>query len=631
MQSNQLELLAPARDAAIGIEAVNHGADAVYIGAPAFGARAGAGNELASIAGLIEHAHRYHARIYITLNTILRDDELEPARKLAWDCYHMGADALIIQDMGLLELDMPPMQLHASTQCDIRTPEKAKFLQDVGFSQLVLARELDLQQIAEIRAATSVPLEFFIHGALCVAYSGQCYISHAQTGRSANRGDCSQACRLPYQVKDQGGRIIAYDKHVLSLKDNDQSANLAALVDAGIQSFKIEGRYKDMAYVKNVTAHYRVLLDQLMEQRPGLKPASSGRCTFSFSPDPSQNFNRGATDYFVQGRQQDIGAFDSPKNPGQPIGHLVRIHKDHLEVESNAELHNGDGLCYYDLRNDLQGLAVNTATQVKGKLWRIEPKDRVQELKGLRVGMTINRNRDMAWVRMLERKSAERRIPLTMILGDTTDGLVLKIVDDEGHQAQAEIQVEKQPPKDAQKSESSLRDNLSKLGASLYQAQQIQLNLQQPWFVPASSLNALRRDAIAQLDEVRAEAFQPLPKATPQAANYPKDALSYLANVYNSKAKAFYEKHGVRLVEPAYESHQALGEVSLMITKHCIRYSLSLCPRQTQGVTGVHGTVKAEPLRLVQGDEELMLRFDCKACEMHVLGKIRKEIVRKGR
>jgi putative protease len=276
MQAHQLELLAPARTFDIGIEAINHGADAVYIGGPSFGARSTADNSVQDIAKLVQYAHRFHSRIFVTLNTILRDDELEGARQLAWQLYDAGVDALIVQDMGLLEIDLPPIQLHASTQCDIRTPEKARFLQDVGLSQIVLARELTLQQIAAIRAQTSCSLEFFIHGALCVAYSGQCYISEAHTGRSANRGECSQACRLPYQVTDMEGRIVAHDKHVLSMKDNNQSDNLQALIDAGIRSFKIEGRYKDMGYVKNVTAHYRRLLDALLEQRTDLRRTQKG-------------------------------------------------------------------------------------------------------------------------------------------------------------------------------------------------------------------------------------------------------------------------------------------------------------------------------------------------------------------
>ena len=352
----QLELLAPARDADIGVEAVNHGADAVYIGGPSFGARSSADNSLQDIERLVAHAHRFNSRIFVTMNTILRDDELEGARQQAWQLYNAGADALIIQDMGLLEIDMPPIQLHASTQTDIRTPEKARFLQDVGLSQIVLARELTVNQIAAIRAVTDperCTLEFFVHGALCVAYSGQCYISHAHTGRSANRGECSQACRLPYQVVDDKGRFVAHDKHVLSMKDNNQSENLAALVDAGIRSFKIEGRYKDMAYVKNITAHYRKLLDELIEERQysaqPMSRASSGSTTFTFTPDPNQNFNREFTDYFVQGRKEDIGAFDTPKNPGQSIAYVSQVGPNWVELETTSAgtaLHNGDGLCY---------------------------------------------------------------------------------------------------------------------------------------------------------------------------------------------------------------------------------------------------------------------------------------------
>jgi len=337
MPRRHLELLAPARDADIGIEAVNHGADAVYIGGPGFGARDKASNEVADIERLARHAHRYGARIFVTLNTILRDDELEPARRLAWQLHEAGADALIVQDMGLAMLDLPPIQLHASTQTDIRTPAKARFLQDTGFSQMVLARELDLRQIRAIAAEVQdAVLEFFVHGALCVAYSGQCFISHAHTGRSANRGSCSQECRLPYTVTDAQGRVIAHDKHVLSLKDNDQGANLEALVDVGIRSFKIEGRYKDMATVKNVTAHYRQLCDALLERRPELAAASSGRCRYTFQPDPGRAYHRGGTDYFVNGRRPpelgDIGAFDTPKHAGVPVGHVTRVGPDHFDV-----------------------------------------------------------------------------------------------------------------------------------------------------------------------------------------------------------------------------------------------------------------------------------------------------------
>ena len=639
---HQLELLSPARDADIGIEAVNHGADAVYIGGPGFGARASAGNALADIERLCRHAHRFDARIFVTLNTILRDDELEPARQLAWQLYEAGADALIIQDMGLLQLDLPPIQLHASTQTDIRTPEKARFLQDVGLSQIVLARELDLQEIAAIRDALGAAtdparctLEFFIHGALCVAYSGQCYISHAHTGRSANRGDCSQACRLPYQVLDAQGRFVAHDAHVLSMKDNNQSFNLRPLIDAGVRSFKIEGRYKDMGYVKNITAHYRRLFDEILEERPELARAASGRCTFSFTPDPNQNFNREFTDYFVNGRKDDIGAFDTPKNPGQPIGFVTRVAKDHFDLMTDdpaLQLSNGDGLCYFDQQKELVGAQTNRVESLGDGAWRVCPKDPMAQLHDLRQATVINRNRSMDWARTLEKKSADRRIGVWLKLSETADGLQLCVTDEDGNAASAQTQLAHAAPKDEANNDAKLRESLAKLGETIFTPIDIVLDVPRPWFVPASVANALRRDAIAALEAARAAAWQRLPRAEPvqPPAPYPEDSLTYLANVFNHAARDFYAQHGVKVIDAAYESHEEEGEVSLMITKHCVRFSLSLCPKQAKSVIGVKGTVKAEPLQLVNGKEKLTLRFDCKPCEMHVVGKIKRGVMQQG-
>jgi putative protease len=644
MLPHQLELLSPARDANIGIEAVNHGADAVYIGGPGFGARSSADNSVSDIARLVQHAHRYHSRVFVTMNTILRDDELEPARQQAWQLYDAGVDALIIQDMGLLQIDLPPIQLHASTQTDIRSPEKARFLQDVGLSQIVLARELTLEQIAAIDAALGpkdapgrAVLEFFIHGALCVAYSGQCYISHAHTGRSANRGDCSQACRLPYEVKDSQGRIIAHDKHVLSMKDNNQSDNLRQLIDAGVRSFKIEGRYKDMAYVKNITAHYRVLLDDILEERQNsprpLARASSGECTFHFQPDPDQNFNREFTDYFVQGRQEDISAFDTPKNPGRPIGHVTQVGPGFLELQTDdpaTVIHNGDGLCYLDLQKELVGLQINRA-EASGKkgVWRVFPKDPMEGFKDLRKGVQVNRNRDMDWVRGLEKKSAERRIGAWLALTESPEGLRLDITDEDGHSGSATLPGPLQDAKDPSQADTRLRENLARLGETIFQPIEVTLNLAGPRFVPASQLNALRREAIERLEAARDQALERLPRATPvqPPVPYPEDTLSYLANVFNHRARDFYAQHGVKVIAAAYESHEEEGEVSLMITKHCVRYSMSLCPKQAKGVTGVQGTVRAEPLQLINGKEKLTLRFDCKPCEMHVVGKIKRSVL----
>jgi 23S rRNA 5-hydroxycytidine C2501 synthase len=654
LQDFQLELLAPARDADIGIEAINHGADAVYIGGPGFGARSSADNSVADIARLVRHAHRFHSRIFVTMNTILRDDELEPARQQAWQLYEAGVDALIVQDMGLLQIDMPPIQLHASTQTDIRTPEKARFLQDVGLSQIVLARELTLQQIASIRAATDparCTLEFFIHGALCVAYSGQCYISAAHTGRSANRGECSQACRLPYQVVDSKGRFVAHDKHVLSMKDNNQSENLAALVDAGIRSFKIEGRYKDMGYVKNITAHYRSLLDRLIEDREQsaqpVSRSSSGRTTFTFTPDPNQNFNREFTDYFVQGRQETIGAFDSPKNPGQPIGYVSKVNAQSVELELNDHanaLSNGDGLCYYDLQKELVGLAVNRAEAVDAAqgVWRIFPKDVVAGLKDLRKGVEVNRNRDVNWTRVLDKKSSDRRINLWAHLEATPKSsgsssssttLALTLTDEDGFTGQAHTTVAQQTAQDECAAQAQQQEHIYKLGATIFIANKASITTARGLFVPASALNALRRDAVAALEQARAIGFKrltPGQAAQPPAA-YPEDSLSYLSNVFNQAARDFYAAHGVKVIAPAYEAIEELGEVSLMITKHCVRFSLSLCPKQAKGVTGVQGQVKAEPLQLINGKEKLTLRFDCKPCEMHVVGKMKTSVANQSR
>jgi 23S rRNA 5-hydroxycytidine C2501 synthase len=378
----RIELLAPARTATIGIEAIRHGADAVYIGGPVFGARHNATNPIADIATLVAFAHRYHARIYVTLNTILHDSELEAAQRQIEALYQAGVDALIIQDMGLLELTLPPIELHASTQCDIRSAEKARFLAAAGLSQLVLARELDLGQIAAIRAAlpADIVLEYFIHGALCVAYSGQCYISHAQTGRSANRGDCSQACRLPYTLQDESGAVIAYQQHLLSLKDNNQSHNLRALIGAGVTSFKIEGRYKEMAYVKNITGHYRQLLDEILAERSDLAPLSSGKTRLLFSPDTEKSFHRGATDYYTHGRGEEVGAFTTPAFIGLPVGQVVRCGSDHLDILATAPLANGDGLNYRHKRemigvqaNIVKDLGVANGGSGRMRRWPISP------------------------------------------------------------------------------------------------------------------------------------------------------------------------------------------------------------------------------------------------------------------
>jgi len=619
-----LELLAPAKNADYGIEAINHGADAIYIGGPAFGARAKAPNTLEDIARLVKHAHRYHAEVFVALNTIFHDNELDGASSLVLQLYEIGVDALIVQDMGLLEMDLPPIQLHASTQTDIRTVEKAAFLDQVGFSQVVLARELDLRTVKQIADATTCNLEYFIHGALCVAFSGQCYISHAHTGRSANRGECSQECRLPFTLEDQKGRIIGKDKHFLSMKDNDQSMNLRALIDAGVSSFKIEGRYKDLPYVKNATAHYRQLLDEILHERPELAKSSHGNCTYTFAPQPEKTFNRSATDYFANGRQADIGAFDTPKFSGELLGKVSKVAKDFIEIETNTELHNGDGVCFFDVHKELVGLRINT---VDGK--KLYPNEMPVDIRN---NMTVYRNRDHAFMRLLEKDSATRKIALQMIFAETSDGFTLSVTDNAGLSATVKCLAEKQSADNVEKADFSLRENLSKLGNTDFTVNEIYTQTTQAWFVPASIINNLRRDVIAQLQQVRQAAYQqPLRKdAIVPPAIFPEDTLSYLANVYNQKARTFYQKHGVKLIAKAYEANEELGEVPVMITKHCLRFSHGLCPKEAKGIIGVQGTVTAEPMTLINGKDRFTLKFDCKPCEMHVMGAIRKPVIKMG-
>ncbi|WP_224978890.1 peptidase U32 family protein [Enterobacter asburiae] len=624
LQSHHLELLSPARDAAIAREAILHGADAVYIGGPGFGARHNASNSLSDIAELVPFAHRFGAKVFVTLNTILHDDELEPAQRLITDLYQAGIDALIVQDMGVLELDIPPIELHASTQCDIRTVEKAKFLSDVGFSQIVLARELNLNQIRDIHQATDATIEFFIHGALCVAYSGQCNISHAQTGRSANRGDCSQACRLPYTLKDDRGRVVAFEKHLLSMKDNDQTANLGALIDAGVRSFKIEGRYKDMSYVKNITAHYRQMLDAIIEDRGDLARASAGRTEHFFIPSTDKTFHRGSTDYFVNARKGDIGAFDSPKFIGLPVGEVLKVAKDHLDVEVTEPLANGDGLNVM-IKREVVGFRANTVEKTGENRYRVWPNEMPADLYKARPNAALNRNLHHNWQQALLKTSSERRIAVDIELGGWEEQLILTMTCEDGISVTHTLDGHFEVANNAEKALNSLKDGVAKLGQTIYYARAIDVALPDALFVPNSLLNQFRRETAEMLDAARLAQY---PRGSRKAETvpapvYPDTHLSFLANVYNHKAREFYHRHGVQLIDAAYEAHEEKGDVPVMITKHCLRFAFNLCPKQAKGNIK---SWKATPMQLVNGDEVLTLKFDCRPCEMHVIGKMKNHI-----
>jgi putative protease len=433
---------------------------------------------------------------------------------------------------------------------------------------------------------------------------------------------------LPYTLQDAQGRVVAYEKHLLSVKDNNQSDNLHALIDAGVRSFKIEGRYKDAPYVKNITGHYRRLLDEILEDRPELHAASSGKTQLFFTPDPDKTFHRGATDYFSNGRKADIGAFDAPSFVGLPLGTVSKLGPDWFEVETDEVMANGDGLNYL-VKRETHGLRANTVKQ-QGRGWRIWPNEKMHELVGLRVGLEINRNSDQAWEQALTKKSAERKIGVHAVFAETRQGFALSLRDEDGIVATANVEFDKQPAKQPDEAQAKLTEQLARLGNTDFELLDASVTWSQPWFVPGSVLNQLRRETVEKLEAARLAAHTRVTRkaAIQPPVRYPEESLSYLANVNNAAAQAFYAKHGVKLIAAAYEQHEEAGEVSLMITRHCIRYSLSLCPKQAKGVVGVQGQVRAEPMVLLNGSEKLTLKFDCRACEMHVMGKMKKHILK---
>ncbi|MCD7978489.1 MAG: U32 family peptidase [Tannerellaceae bacterium] len=600
-----IELLSPAKDLTCGIEAINHGADAVYIGAPKFGARAAAGNSLEDIARLCEYAHLFGVRIYVALNTILRESELEEAEKLVWDLYRIGVDALIIQDMGITRLSLPPIPLHASTQTDNRTPEKVKFLESAGFTQVVLARELSLNEIRAVAEQTKVALEVFVHGALCVSYSGQCYLSAALSGRSANRGECAQYCRLPYTMVDAGEKEIVSDKHLLSLKDMNRSDFLEELIDAGVSSFKIEGRLKDMAYVKNITAYYRQKLDRILAGRTDISRASHGNSHLTFTPVPEKSFNRGFTPFFLQERTQDITSFDTPKSIGEKLGKVRRVERNYFTVTgSNLALHNGDGLIYFNTKGQLEGFRVN---KVEGE--KIYP----LEMPALRPDVVLYRNYDQEFEKQLDKPTAERKIPVTIEFLDNPFGYTLSMTDETG----ARVMITEQTDKEVARKEQTenIRTQLSKLGTTPFEVAEMRISLKENWFVPSSLLATMRRTATEKLvtDRMiryRKELSEPV--SNREVRNLPEKRLTYLGNVSNTQARLFYKERGVEEIEDAFEISPQKN-VPLMFSKHCLRYSMGWCP-----VWQKEQSPYKEPFYLLYKDTRLKLQFDCKACRMLV-------------
>lgn len=606
--SRKIELLAPARNLECGIEAINHGADAVYIGAPKFGARAAATNSMEDIERLTDYAHLYGVRIYVTVNTILKDEELKETEAMIWELYQKGVDALIVQDMGLTRLNLPPIPLHASTQMDNRTVEKVRFLTEAGFRQVVLARELSLNEIAAIhKACPDTPLEVFVHGALCVSYSGQCYASQACFGRSANRGECAQFCRLPFSLVDADGQVVVKDKHLLSLKDMNRLDMLEQLLDAGATSLKIEGRLKDVAYVKNVTAAYRQRLDTILKRRSEYIRSSSGTCRFDFQPQPEKSFSRGFTHYFLEGRGENIASFDTPKSLGEAMGSLKEQRGGWLSVAGVKPFHNGDGVCYLDEQGRLQGFRINRVEGNKlfpaGNVPRIKPRT------------PLFRNQDQEFERSLARKSAERKISIRLTLEENAFGFSLSANDEDGHGVTLAFDHTKEQARTPQAE--NLRTQLAKLGTTPYElTEPAEINLAGNWFIPSSVVAEWRRQVVDRLTAARRINYRrELAVWKPTHHTYPIQTLTYLGNVMNDQARRFYLDHGVKNIVPAYEK-ESPSKAVLMFCRHCLRYSMGWCPVHQKGRSPYR-----EPYYLLGNDgRRFRLEFDCKNCQMKVYG-----------
>ncbi|HWR52207.1 MAG TPA: U32 family peptidase [Bryobacteraceae bacterium] len=575
------ELLAPARDFECGKAAIDCGADAVYIGAPRFGARSAAGNTIEDIAALARYAHIYWARVYVTMNTLLHDSEIPEAERLAWQLYDAGVDGIVIQDAGLLESRMPPLPLISSTQMHNHSPERVAFLEAAGFRRAILARELDLDQIRAIRAAApNIELEAFIHGALCVCYSGQCYLSYALGARSGNRGECAQPCRKPYTLLDGDGAVLVRESHLLSIRDLNLTSRLAPLVDAGVTSFKIEGRLKDRTYVANIVAHYRAELDAL-----GVRRSSSGTSKPNFTPDPSKTFNRGFTTYFLDGRTEPIASHDTPKMTGEPLGTMTA-----RGLQSAVPLHPADGLCWFDSKGRLQGAPAT-------------------EVGGIAAGTAVYRNRDYAFLETIRRAAPVRSIAVTFTLRATE----LEVRDEDGNTAACALGAG-EPAKEAARAAETILRQLGKTGGTEFTCAAVEVAADPPPFLPASALNALRRELLERLRGIR-ETNRPRSQPAPMVNDvpYPERELSYLGNVLNRRAEAFYRRHGVVGIEPAAESGLDMAGRRLMTTRYCVKYELGWCPKE-----GVRRR-PAEPLVLVDAEgRRLELHFDCRRCEMEV-------------
>lgn len=608
----KIEILAPAKDLIHGMAAINAGADAVYIGAPQFGARSNATNSIKDVAELVKYAHLFNAQVFVVINTILYDSELDTCRKMIWELYNIGVDALIIQDMAIMEMELPPIVLHASTQANNRDANKIKFLADAGIKRVVLARELNLHQIKEISEASDVDLEFFVTGALCVSFSGNCYMSVANGERSANRGSCAQNCRLPYNLIDGNGDTLIKNSHLLSIKDFDVSDQIPNLIEAGISSFKIEGRLKDIVYVKNNVSYLRQKLDSFLEKNSDkYTKASSGKCVFLFDSSLDKSFNRGYTDYFVNERHQAIGSWESPKSKGQYIGKLLKTIGNSYEIENGNLLNNGDGLCFINENNETEGIYVNRAEN--GFVYP-------NVLKEIKDGTFIYRNNDTAFIKIVEREdSAIRKISTNLLLFENQDGFELTATDEDGYKSVVTLIHSKEVTKNNESIAENIKIQLAKTGFTPFTVDEIDVVFSQNWFMPISKINEMRRLVFDKLTSIRIENYKRKEYKIKKTSHaYPETKLDFMYNVANKTARKFYERHGVTEIEKAFELQWDPGKSRVMTTKYCIKYELEKCPKYHKNTME---TKLKEPLVLKQGELEYKLKFNCKPCEMEIWEK----------
>ena len=604
----QIELLAPAKDLIHGKAAINHGADALYIGSPLFGARKNASNTIEDIEALCNYAHLYKSKVYIALNTLLKDEELDDAEKIIHQVYNAGADAIIIQDMGILEMNLPLIEIHASTQTHNISADKVLFLEKCGIKRAILARELSLAEIKTIKSQTNIELESFVHGAICVSYSGQCYVSHATSGRSGNRGECAQVCRTAFSIKDSNNKYLVRNKHLLSLKDLNLSHSINEMIDAGISSFKIEGRLKDISYVKNTTAHYRKIIDNILEQGHVSK-ASSGKCTFSFKPDPEITFSRDFTPYFIYGKRNSMASFDTPKAIGKKIGTVSKIDEKFIEFKGNISIANNDGLCFFTQSGELMGIKVNTASNNK-----IFPQNIPSQLT---IGTTLYRNSDVVFDKQLEASINPRKIAVSFHIEETANGIKLTVTDEDNIQASIEETIEKEQAQNVEASQNSIITQLKKTGNSIFEVHDCSISFETPLFIRTAIINDLRRRTIELLEQNRILQYKRNESIiVPNDVKFPNTVLDFTANIINRKAEAFYKHHGVKTFENGFELQTEFEGKTVMTTKYCLRHELGMCLIDKNHKKD---TDLKLPLLLEDKHHKYRLDFDCKKCEMNVI------------